>query len=73
MERQTTVGHEILDGFEGDLLWMAAAIALTHHERWDGGGHPRGLAGQEIPIEGGPSPSPTSSTPSSATAATGRH
>jgi putative two-component system response regulator len=73
MERQTTVGHEILDGSESDLLRMAAAIALTHHERWDGGGHPQGLAGQEISIEGGSSPSPTSSTPSSATAASGRH
>lgn len=27
-------------------------IALTHHERWDGSGYPRGLCGEEIPIEG---------------------
>lgn len=27
-------------------------IALTHHERWDGGGYPRGLKGEETPIEG---------------------
>ena len=31
---------------------MAASIALNHHERWDGGGYPRGLKGEEIPIEG---------------------
>ncbi len=31
---------------------MAKTIALTHHERWDGGGYPGGLAGDRIPIEG---------------------
>lgn len=33
-------------------LSMAAEIALTHHERWDGGGYPHGLAGEQIPISG---------------------
>jgi putative two-component system response regulator len=33
------------------LLEAAASIALSHHERWDGGGYPMGLAGKEIPIE----------------------
>jgi HD-GYP domain-containing protein (c-di-GMP phosphodiesterase class II) len=27
-------------------------IAFTHHERYDGSGYPRGLAGEEIPLEG---------------------
>ena len=36
----------------GDILEIAARIALTHHERWDGAGYPRGLAGESIPIEG---------------------
>ena len=31
---------------------MAASIALHHHERWDGGGYPRGLKAEETPIEG---------------------
>lgn len=52
MERHTTVGYEILADSESELLQLAATIALTHHERWDGAGYPRGLAGEEIPIEG---------------------
>ncbi len=34
------------------LLQMAARIASSHHERWDGKGYPNGLGGEEIPIEG---------------------
>ncbi len=52
MERHTTVGYEILSGSESPLLQMAAEVALTHHERWDGSGYPNGLKGTEIPIEG---------------------
>jgi putative two-component system response regulator len=52
MERHTTIGHEILANSESELLRIAASIALTHHERYDGGGYPQGLAGEEIPLEG---------------------
>jgi PAS domain S-box-containing protein len=52
MERHTTVGYEILADSESELLQLAATIALTHHERWDGAGYPQGLVGEEIPIEG---------------------
>ncbi len=52
MERHTTVGYEILANSESELLKMAATIALTHHEHWDGGGYPAGLRGEEIPREG---------------------
>jgi diguanylate cyclase (GGDEF)-like protein/PAS domain S-box-containing protein len=52
MERHTVVGHEIFADFSSDLSRLAGAIALTHHERYDGSGYPRGLAGEEIPLEG---------------------
>ncbi len=52
MERHTTVGHEILADSESKLLRLAATIALTHHERYDGNGYPRGQIGEEIPLEG---------------------
>ena len=52
MEAHTTVGYEILRDSESDLLTMAAQVALTHHEWYDGSGYPRGLSGEEIPIEG---------------------
>jgi putative two-component system response regulator len=37
--------------FKNPILEIAAAIALTHHERWDGNGYPEGLAGEAIPLE----------------------
>jgi putative two-component system response regulator len=46
------MGHRILAGSGVELLDLAAELALTHHERIDGTGYPRGLAGDEIPIEG---------------------
>jgi PAS domain S-box-containing protein len=52
MQRHTTAGHEILVDSDSGLLQMAARIALTHHERYDGSGYPHGLSGEEIPIEG---------------------
>jgi PAS domain S-box-containing protein len=52
MQRHTEVGHQIFTGSESELLQMAARIALTHHEWFDGSGYPRGLEGEEIPIEG---------------------
>jgi putative two-component system response regulator len=52
MELHPEIGHRILAGGESELLQMAARIALTHHERFDGTGYPQGLAGEEIPIEG---------------------
>jgi PAS domain S-box-containing protein len=52
MERHTVVGHKIFAHFESELSRIAASIALTHHERFDGSGYPQGLEGDEIPIEG---------------------
>ncbi|WLR51431.1 response regulator [Bacillus tianshenii] len=52
MRRHTTVGAEILAGSASPLLQMAEEIAFTHHEKWDGGGYPRGIKGEEIPLVG---------------------
>ena len=52
MERHTVIGHKILSGSQSQLLQIAATIALTHHEHYDGTGYPQGLAGEEIPLEG---------------------
>jgi PAS domain S-box-containing protein len=52
VKRHTTVGQKILGDSESELLGLGATIALTHHERYDGGGYPQGLAGAEIPLEG---------------------
>ena len=46
------VNHEGQEVEGSPILTMAARIAYTHHEQWDGNGYPRGLAGDEIPIEG---------------------
>lgn len=46
------IGYKILSGSDSDLLKIAATIAWTHHERYDGTGYPRKLKGEEIPIEG---------------------
>ena len=52
IERHTEAGYRLLTGSGNDLLELAATIARSHHERWDGSGYPYGLAGEEIPLEG---------------------
>ncbi len=46
------IGYRILSGSDAELLKVAAVIAWTHHERFDGTGYPRGLKGEQIPLEG---------------------
>ncbi|MFN2449829.1 MAG: HD domain-containing phosphohydrolase [Candidatus Baltobacteraceae bacterium] len=52
MKQHTIIGHEILKGSESDLLQMAAEIALSHHEKFDGTGYPFGLASTKIAVSG---------------------
>ncbi|QKO21703.1 HD-GYP domain-containing protein [Rhodoferax sp. BAB1] len=49
MNNHTYYGAEILGQSDIPLFNMAAAVALTHHECWDGSGYPRQLRGTEIP------------------------
>jgi putative two-component system response regulator len=52
IKQHPLLGASLLDGSTSPLLEMAKEVALTHHERWDGSGYPRGLKGTQIPITG---------------------
>ncbi|MCT7910198.1 PAS domain S-box protein [Arcobacter lacus] len=52
VKTHTIKGYEMLNLSERPLLKTAAIIALTHHEKYDGTGYPKGLKGEEIPLYG---------------------
>jgi putative two-component system response regulator len=52
MQTHTEIGANILAGSQYALLQLAEEIALTHHEHWNGGGYPRRLAAEDIPLSG---------------------
>jgi HD-GYP domain-containing protein (c-di-GMP phosphodiesterase class II)/methylmalonyl-CoA mutase cobalamin-binding subunit len=52
VETHAEEGHRLVRGSSSSILDLAATIALSHQEKWDGTGYPRGLKGEEIPIEG---------------------
>jgi putative two-component system response regulator len=51
MRQHPRIGAEIIGEHPSGVLRMAYAIALTHHEKWDGSGYPTGLVGEQIPLE----------------------
>lgn len=52
MKSHTVIGDRMLNGSSHPGIQMASSVALNHHERWDGTGYPRGLRGEETPLEG---------------------
>ena len=52
IKTHTGIGAKILAGSKSEILQMAHLIALTHHEKWDGSGYPRGISGEKIPLVG---------------------
>ncbi|HUR51479.1 MAG TPA: HD-GYP domain-containing protein [Mycobacteriales bacterium] len=48
MDTHPEIGHRIVA--QAGFSPLVSEIVLTHHERWDGGGYPRGLRGEEIPL-----------------------
>ncbi|MGZ5051788.1 MAG: HD domain-containing phosphohydrolase [Methylobacter sp.] len=52
MKTHATIGANILEGDDSDLMRCASEIALSHHEKWDGSGYPYGLVGEAIPLAG---------------------
>lgn len=52
MRRHTEIGAGILEGSDAAFIQLGAVIALSHHEKWDGTGYPKGLKGEDIPLAG---------------------
>lgn len=50
MKTHTTIGYDILGGTDKELFKAAQIVAYQHHEKWEGGGYPRGIAKEDIHI-----------------------
>jgi two-component system response regulator RpfG len=51
MKTHTSIGYHILKNSHSKYISLGAEIALSHHERFDGGGYPNGLQGKAIPLD----------------------
>ncbi len=52
VKRHPIIGADILKDSQSVIMQAGEIVALTHHERWDGSGYPRGLHGEDIPVSG---------------------
>lgn len=52
MKTHSILGFELLKGSESQILQVAASVAISHHEKFDGSGYPYGVAGEAIPLVG---------------------
>jgi putative two-component system response regulator len=52
MEQHAMAGYEVLAGSSSQLVQLAAEIAISHHEKWDGTGYPNKISGEAIPLSG---------------------
>jgi putative two-component system response regulator len=52
MKTHCSIGADLLSSEDVPLLGLAAEVALTHHEWWDGSGYPAGLSGDAVPLSG---------------------
>jgi len=52
LKSHTSIGRSIMGSTHSPVLQLAAVIADSHHEKWDGSGYPHGLKGDDIPLEG---------------------
>lgn len=52
MKQHTIIGGKILEGSDAEFIKLGEVIALTHHEKWDGSGYPKGLSRDMIPLAG---------------------